>query len=135
MSKRWLFIWSMSHTVMTRRPGLLARPDNLLLCRHDCWRPDPRVLAGSGDFKQLVAEVGYELEGAAEGGNVAVQDVLGGDVAAFDVGAACGALAACDRGDACAGAPNPVASRLLGHPAPLAHLAQPPAAGVIQHRG
>jgi hypothetical protein len=44
------------------------------------------VLAGSGDLELLVAEVGDELEGAAEGGDVAVQDVLGGDVPAFDLG-------------------------------------------------
>jgi hypothetical protein len=33
----------------------------------------------------LVAEVGDELEGAAQDGDVAVKDVLGGDVAAFDL--------------------------------------------------
>lgn len=33
------------------------------------------VVAGSGDLEQLAAEVGDELEGAAEGGDVAVQDV------------------------------------------------------------
>ena len=45
-----------------------------------CWRSALR------DFELLVAEVGDELEGAAEGGDVAVEDVLGGDVAAFDLG-------------------------------------------------
>src|ERR1700728_139917 len=40
----------------------------------------------SGDLELLVAEVGDEFQGAAEGGDVAVQDVLGGDVAAFDLG-------------------------------------------------
>ena len=44
------------------------------------------VIAGSGDLELLVAEVCDELEGTAEGGDVAVQDVLGGDVAAFDLG-------------------------------------------------
>jgi hypothetical protein len=39
-----------------------------------------------GDLELLVAEVGDEFEGTAEGGDVAVQDVLGGDVAAFDLG-------------------------------------------------
>src|ERR1017187_2474095 len=43
-------------------------------------------LAWSGDLELLVAEVGDELEGSAERGDEAVQDVLGGDVAAFDLG-------------------------------------------------
>jgi hypothetical protein len=30
---------------------------------------------------------------------------------------------------------HPDSDLLLGHPAPLAHLGQPPAAGVIQHCG
>lgn len=34
----------------------------------------------SGNLELLVAEVGDELEGAAEGDDEAVQDVLGGDV-------------------------------------------------------
>ena len=44
------------------------------------------AFAGSGGLELLVAEVGDEIEGAAEGGDVAVQDVLGGDVASFDLG-------------------------------------------------
>ena len=36
------------------------------------------VLARSGDLELLVAEVGDELEGAAEGGDVAVQDATPG---------------------------------------------------------
>ncbi len=40
----------------------------------------------SGDFELLVAEVGDEFEGSAEGGDEAVEDVLGGHVAAFDLG-------------------------------------------------
>ena len=35
----------------------------------------------SGDLELFVAEVGDEFEGAAEGGDVAAEDVLGGDVA------------------------------------------------------
>jgi len=42
------------------------------------------VPAGSGDLELLVAEVGDELESAPEGGDVAVQDVLGGDITALD---------------------------------------------------
>ena len=41
--------------------------------------------ARSGDLELLVAEVGDELEGAPEGGDVAVQDVLGGDITALDL--------------------------------------------------
>jgi hypothetical protein len=44
------------------------------------------VIAGSGDLELLVAEVCDELEGAAEGRDVAVQDVLGGYVSAFNLG-------------------------------------------------
>jgi hypothetical protein len=40
----------------------------------------------SGELELLVAEVGDELEGAAKGGDVAVQDILGGDVSSFDLG-------------------------------------------------
>src|ERR1019366_1415293 len=80
-------------------------------------------LAWSGDLELLVAEVGDELEGSAERGDEAVQDVLGGDVAAFDLG---------DPGDRDA---HPSGYLLLGHPAPLTYLGQPPAAGAVQHRG
>lgn len=44
------------------------------------------VPAGSGDLKLFVAEVGDEIEGAAECGGVAVQNVLAGDVTAFKLG-------------------------------------------------
>src|SRR5215467_8677408 len=44
-----------------------------------------RGLACSGDLELLVAEVGDEIEGPAEGGDVAVQDVLGGDVTGSDL--------------------------------------------------
>jgi len=44
------------------------------------------AVARSGNLELLVAEVGDEFEGAAEGGDVAVPGVLGGDVAAFDLG-------------------------------------------------
>ena len=77
----------------------------------------------SGDLELLVAEVGDELEGAAEGGDEPVKDVLSGNVAAFDLG---------HPGDRHA---HPGGDLLLGHTAPLAHFGQPPAAGVIQHRG
>src|SRR5450755_2409175 len=77
----------------------------------------------SGNLELLVAEVGDELEGAAEGGDEAVQDILGGDIAVFDLG---------DPGDRDA---HPCGDLLLGHPAALAHLGEPPAAGVVQHRG
>src|ERR1022692_4810488 len=80
-------------------------------------------LAWSGDLELLVAEVGDELEGAAERGDEAVQDVLRGDVAAFDLG---------DPRDRDA---HPGSYLLLGQPAPLAHLGEPPAPGVIEHRG
>lgn len=46
----------------------------------------PAQIAGSSwsrDLELLVAEVGNELEGAAERGDEAVQDVLSGDVAAL----------------------------------------------------
>jgi hypothetical protein len=39
----------------------------------------------SGNLELLVAEVGDDLEGAAESGDVTVQDILGGDVPAFDL--------------------------------------------------
>ena len=78
--------------------------------------PDAVVpLSQSGDYRLLVAEVGDELEGAAEGGDEPVEDVLSGDVAAFDLG---------DAGD---GDAHPGGDLLLGEPAALAHLGQPPA--------
>jgi hypothetical protein len=40
----------------------------------------------SGDLELLVAEVGDELEGAAKGRDIAVQDILSGDVSSFDLG-------------------------------------------------
>jgi hypothetical protein len=64
----------------------------------------------SGDLELLVAEVGDELESATEGGDVAVQDVLCGDIAAFDLG---------DPGNRNT---HPDRHLLLCHPAPLAHL-------------
>jgi hypothetical protein len=91
--------------------------------------PQPRVCARvpaecalSGQFELLVAEVGDELEGAAECGDEPAEHVLGGDVSAFDLG---------DSRDRHS---HPGRDLLLGHPAPLAHLGQPPAAGVVQHR-
>jgi hypothetical protein len=63
------------------------------------------------------------FRGAAKGGDEPAQDVLGGDVAALDLR---------DPGDRYA---HPGGYLLLGHPAPLTHLSQPPAAGIILHRG
>jgi hypothetical protein len=40
----------------------------------------------SGDFELLVAEIGDELQGAAEGSDEPVEDIVGGHVPAFDLG-------------------------------------------------
>lgn len=45
-----------------------------------------RVPAGSGKLELLIAEVGDQFEGTAEGSDKPAQDVLGGDVAALDLG-------------------------------------------------
>ena len=49
--------------------------------RFDADRWMASRLAFSGDLESLVAEVGDELEGSAEASDVAVQDVLSGNVA------------------------------------------------------
>jgi hypothetical protein len=50
------------------------------------YRGTPGCPPQSGDLELLLAEVGNELEGAAKGGDVAVQHILGGDVSSFDLG-------------------------------------------------
>jgi hypothetical protein len=64
----------------------------------------------SNALELLVAEVGDELQGATEGSDEPVQDVLSGDVAAFDLR---------DPGDRNA---HPGGDLFLGHATALAHL-------------
>jgi Domain of unknown function (DUF4411) len=96
------------------------------LCPWSALAKDPALAGGapvgSGDLELLVAEVGDELERAAEGGDEPVQHVLGGHVTAFDLG---------HPGNRHA---HPGGYLLLGHPAPLAQLGQPPSPGIVQHR-
>jgi hypothetical protein len=82
-----------------------------------------QVATRLGEFELLIAEVGDELESAAEGGDEPAQYILGGDIAALDLG---------NPGNRYT---HPDSDLLLSHSAPLAHFRQPPAAGVIQHRG
>lgn len=72
-----------SRARLGRRPRHQLAPIGKARCPSVRDRP---CSPGSGDLELFVAEVGDELEGTAEGGDVAVQDVLGGDVAAFNLG-------------------------------------------------